>query len=79
MEGYQILLNVAPTKLKSKYPFIIMNELQIKKTRRYIELEFVKALQAMRKKSKGGAVGGGNVSLGAVCADGRCAILFIDF
>lgn len=78
MEGYQILLKVAPTKSKSKYPFIVMDELQIKKTRKYIELEFVQALQSMRKKNKG-RVSGGAYPGGAFCGDGKCTILFIDF
>jgi hypothetical protein len=81
MEGYQILLNVVPTKSKSKYPFIIMNELQLKKTRRYIELEFVNALQAMRKKNKI-AVSGGldkDISIDANCNDCKCSVLFVDF
>ena len=77
MEDYQILLKVAPTKLKSKYPFIIMNELQIKKTRRYIELEFVNALYSMKKKNKDTV--GGNSSRDTQCTNEKCIVLFADF
>jgi hypothetical protein len=77
MDYYQILLKVAPTKLKSKYPFIVMNELQIKKTRRYIELEFVNALHAMRKKNSNTT--GGNSSDVTTCTNGKCIVMFADF
>ena len=70
MEGYQVLLNVQPTSSKSKYPFVIMDELQVKKTRKYIDLEFIDALQALKKKKYGSndqvKGGGATASIGTI-------------
>jgi hypothetical protein len=74
MDGYQILLNVGPTKTKSQYPFVIMNELQLKNTRRYIELEFISALMAMRKKRNSIIRGGGKNN-----GKNKCNVIFMTF
>lgn len=80
MEGYQILLNVAPSASKSKYPFIIMDELEVKKTRRYIELEFINALKtARREKNKKYNARGGFDKPPADCTDMVCTVVFADF
>jgi hypothetical protein len=80
MEGYQILLNVAPSASKSKYPFIVMDETQIKKTRKYIDLEFVSALKTMRREKNKKYVGGHDtISIGPICANSKCTVMFVEF
>jgi hypothetical protein len=78
MDGYQILLNVGPTKTKSKYPFIIMNEIQLKNTRRYIELEFIDALKVMRRKNKQIIRGGGSGKKEGNQKN-KCNVIFMTF
>ena len=52
MDGYEMLLTVMPTKNKSKYPFSIMDEIEVTKTRKNIDIEFVKASQTYKKFDK---------------------------
>jgi hypothetical protein len=73
MNEFQILLSVEHRSTKSKYPFCIMDEFTIKKTRKYIDVEFVPSIQGMRKISRD-KVRGGNVKVG-----GKNEIIFIDF
>jgi hypothetical protein len=73
MNEFQILLSVEHRSTKSTYPFCIMDELMIKKTRKYIDVEFIPALQRMRKISKD------NVKGGAITQMGQGEIIFTDF
>ena len=74
MEEYQILLSVEHHSTKSKYPFVIMDELMVKKTCNYIDIEFVPAMQRMRdinnNKYKNNVKGG---------VDTISEIMFVDF
>jgi hypothetical protein len=76
MDDYESLLTVMPSDTKSQYPFSIMNEIQVIKTREHIELEFVKAAQAYRRanteKKYKGVNGGAEIS-------GGCTIMFVNF
>lgn len=76
MNGYETLLTVMPTKYKSQYPFSIMDELQVIKTRTHIELEFVKAAQAYRRMNRNKKNKGVN---GGAEIEGGCTVMFIDF
>ena len=73
MESYQILLSVGPEALKSQYPFVIMDELLIKKTREYIDLEFTNKLTPLRRKkyNRPRNIRGGK--------DDKTTILFVEF
>lgn len=77
MDGYETLLTVIPTKDKSQYPFSVMDEMQVVKTRNYIELEFVKAAQAYRRANRDKK----NIPIkgGADTVHGGCVIMFMDF
>ena len=74
MNDYKTLLQVTPLSEKSKYPFTVMNELEIKKTYKTIELELVDAHRAARRE----AIKNMKRIRGGGC-DPRIQIIFISF